>query len=420
MKIKSWMDGRPFKSRMIAITLFIGGNIMNIVFYITGLLFVFGIGVLISNNRKNIRYKSIGIMLGTQLLLTFILLNTKIGIVAIEFVSALFTKIIDLGITGVDFVFGGLENDGDFTFFLNVLLPIIFISVLIGILNHIKVLPVIVKYVGLVLSKLNGMGKMENYIAVSSAVLGQSEVFLTVKDQMDGFSKQRLYTFATSAMSAVSVAIVGAYMELIEPRFVVVAIALNILSALIVASVINPYKLTKEEDTLTLESHKKMSFFQMISDSIMDGFKVAIIVAAMLIGFIALMNGIDYVFMLVFDVSFQSILGFVFAPVAFMMGVPWAESISAGGIMATKLVTNEFVAMFSFTEIAAGLSQKTVGIVSVFLVSFANFSSIGIITGSVKALSAKQGDEIAKNGMKLLLGSTMASVLSATVIGLFL
>lgn len=393
---------------------------MNIVFYITGLLFVFGIGVLISNNRKNIRYKSIGIMLGTQLLLTFILLNTKIGIVAIEFVSALFTKIIDLGITGVDFVFGGLENDGEFTFFLNVLLPIIFISVLIGILNHIKVLPVIVKYVGLVLSKLNGMGKMENYIAVSSAVLGQSEVFLTVKDQMDGFSKQRLYTFATSAMSAVSVAIVGAYMELIEPRFVVVAIALNILSALIVASVINPYKLTKEEDTLTLESHKKMSFFQMISDSIMDGFKVAIIVAAMLIGFIALMNGIDYVFMLVFDVSFQTILGFVFAPVAFIMGVPWAESVSAGGIMATKLVTNEFVAMFSFTEIAAGLSQKTVGIVSVFLVSFANFSSIGIITGSVKALSAKQGDEIAKNGMKLLLGSTMASVLSATVIGLFL
>jgi len=393
---------------------------MNIVFYITGLLFVFGIGVLISNNRKNIRYKSIGIMLGTQLLLTFVLLNTKIGIVAIEFVSALFTKIIDLGITGVDFVFGGLENDGEFTFFLNVLLPIIFISVLIGILNHIKVLPVIVKYVGLVLSKLNGMGKMENYIAVSSAVLGQSEVFLTVKDQMDGFSKQRLYTFATSAMSAVSVAIVGAYMELIEPRFVVVAIALNILSALIIASVINPYKLTEEEDTLTLESHKKMSFFQMISDSIMDGFKVAIIVAAMLIGFIALMNGIDYVFMLVFDVSFQTILGFIFAPVAFLMGVPWGESVSAGGIMATKLVTNEFVAMFSFTEIAAGLSEKTVGIVSVFLVSFANFSSIGIITGSVKALSAKQGDEIAKNGMKLLLGSTMASVLSATVIGLFL
>lgn len=393
---------------------------MNIIFYITGLLLVFAIGFLISNNRKDIRYKSIGIMLGTQLVLTFVLLNTKIGIISIEFVSALFTKLIDLGITGVEFVFGGMENKGEFTFFLNVLLPIIFIAVLIGILNHFKVLPFIVKYVGLILSKLNGMGKMENYIAVSSAVLGQTEVFLTVKDQMDSFSKRRLYTFCTSAMSAVSVAIVGAYMELIEPRFVVVAIVLNILSALIVANIINPYELSEEEDTLAIESHKKVSFFQMISESIMDGFKVAIIVAAMLIGFIALMNGIDYIFMLAFNVSFQTILGFVFAPIAFIMGVPWAESVSAGGIMATKLVTNEFVAMLSFTEIAAGLSPKAIGIVSVFLVSFANFSSIGIITGSVKALSPKQGDEVAKNGLKLLLGSTIASVLSATVIGVFL
>lgn len=393
---------------------------MNIVFYITGLLLVFTIGVLISTNRKKIQFKSVGIMLATQLVFTAILLNTKVGVVTIEFVSALFTKIIDLGVTGVMFVFDGMENPGESTFFLNVLLPIIFISILIGILNHIKVLPFIVKYVGLVLSKLNGMGKMENYIAVSSAVLGQSEVFLTVKDQMDGFSKQRMYTFCTSAMSAVSVAIVGAYMELIEPRFVVVAIALNILSALIVASIINPYKLTEEEDTLDLEPTKKMTFFQMISDSIMDGFKVAVIVAAMLIGFIALMNGIDYIFMLVFNVSFQSILGFGFAPIAFIMGVPWAESVSAGGIMATKLVTNEFVAMFSFTEIAAGLSQKTIGMVSVFLVSFANFSSIGILTGAVKALSEKQGNEVAKNGLKLLLGSTMASILSATVIGVFL
>ncbi|MBS4179405.1 NupC/NupG family nucleoside CNT transporter [Lederbergia citrea] len=393
---------------------------MNIVFYLTGLLLVFVVGYLCSYNRKNIRYKSIAIMLITQLVLTFILLNTKLGIVSIGFVSALFSKLVDLGITGVDFVFGGIENEGQFTFFLNVLLPIIFISVLIGILNQFKILPFIIKYVGIILSKLNGMGRLENYIAVSSAILGQSEVFLTVKDQMDDISKRRLYTLCTSAMSAVSVAIVGAYMELIEPRYVVIAIVLNILSALIVANIINPYELSEEEDTLAIESSKKLSFFQMISESIMDGFKVAIIVAAMLIGFIALMNGIDYIFTLAFNVSFQKILGFVFAPIAFIMGIPWAESVNAGSIMATKLVTNEFVAMLSFKEIAAGLSPKAVGIVSVFLVSFANFSSIGIITGAVKALSEKQGDEVAKNGLKLLLGSTIASVLSATVIGLFL
>ncbi|ARF16157.1 NupC/NupG family nucleoside CNT transporter [Sporosarcina ureae] len=393
---------------------------MNFVFYITGLLLVLIVGLIVSVDRKKIRYKPIAIMLTTQLVLTFILLNTKVGVVSIRFVSALFSKLVDLGVTGVNFVFGGLENEGESVFFLNVLLPIVFISVLIGILNQFKILPFIIKYVGLILSKLNGMGKMENYIAVSSAVLGQSEVFLTVKDQMDDISKRRLYTFCTSAMSAVSVAIVGAYMEIIEPQFVVVAIALNIMSALIVASIINPYELSKEEDTLTIESKKKLSFFQMISESIMDGFKVAIIVAAMLIGFIALMNGIDYLFEMLFNVSFQTILGYIFAPIAFVMGVPWADSVQAGSIMATKLVTNEFVAMLSFTEISAGLSTKAVGMISVFLVSFANFSSIGIITGAVKALSPKQGDEVAKNGLKLLLGSTLASVLSATVVGLFL
>lgn len=393
---------------------------MNVVFYITGLLLVLIVGLIVSVDRRKIRYKPIVIMLLTQLVLTFILLNTKVGVVSIGFVSALFSKLVDLGVTGVNFVFGGLENEGEYVFFLNVLLPIVFISVLIGILNQFKILPFIIKYVGIVLSKLNGMGKMENYIAVSSAVLGQSEVFLTIKDQMDDISKRRLYTFCTSAMSAVSVAIVGAYMEIIEPQFVVVAIALNIMSALIVASIINPYELSEEEDTLTIESKKKLSFFQMISESIMDGFKVAVIVAAMLIGFIALMNGIDYLFEMMFNVSFQTILGYIFAPIAFVMGVPWADSVQAGSIMATKLVTNEFVAMLSFKEISAGLSTKAVGMISVFLVSFANFSSIGIITGAVKALSSKQGDEVARNGLKLLLGSTLASVLSATVIGLFL
>jgi nucleoside transport protein len=282
-------------------------------------------------------------------------------------------------------------------------------------------LPLIIRYVGLALSKINGMGKLENYIAVSSAILGQSEVFLTTKKQLGLVSKKRLYTLCTSAMSAVSIAIVGAYMTMLEPKYVVVAIVLNILSALIVANIINPYKLEGEDDLLVVEEEeKKLSFFQMVSESIMDGLKVAIIVAAMLIGFIALMSLINYLFTLVFNVSFQTVLGYIFAPIAFLMGIPMNEAVKAGSVMATKLVTNEFVAMMGFKEIAAGLSAKTVAIVSVFLVSFANFSSVGIITGSVKALHEKQGDEVAKFGMKLLYGSTLASVLSGTIIGLFL
>ncbi|MBU7320108.1 NupC/NupG family nucleoside CNT transporter [Paenibacillus oleatilyticus] len=397
---------------------------MKFLFVVAGLLLVFAVGYLFSNNRKGIRSRPILAMLVTQIVLSFIILNTKIGLELITFVSRLFSKLMEFGVGGVNFVFGGLENQGASTFFINVLLPIIFISILIGILNYVKVLPFVIKYVGLVLSKLNGMGRLENYVAVSAALLGQSEVFLTTKKQLNQVTKQRLYTLCTSAMSAVSISIVGAYMTMLEPKYVVVAIVLNIFSALIVANIINPYKLDPEEEKATVvadEEHgPKESFFQMISESIMDGFKVAIIVGAMLIGFIALMNMINYVFELIFHISFQSVLGYIFAPVAFLMGIPWSEAVPAGGIMATKLVTNEFVAMLSFKDIASGLSPRTVGIVSVFLVSFANFSSIGIITGAVKALNDKRGDEAAQFGLKLLLGSTLASILSATLIGLFL
>ncbi|MFB0845854.1 NupC/NupG family nucleoside CNT transporter [Paenibacillus oleatilyticus] len=397
---------------------------MKFLFVVAGLLLVFAVGYLFSNNRKGIRSRPILAMLVTQIVLSFIILNTKIGLELITFVSRLFSKLMEFGVGGVNFVFGGLENQGASTFFINVLLPIIFISILIGILNYVKVLPFVIKYVGLALSKLNGMGRLENYVAVSAALLGQSEVFLTTKKQLNQVTKQRLYTLCTSAMSAVSISIVGAYMTMLEPKYVVVAIVLNIFSALIVANIINPYKLDPEEEKATVvadEEHgPKESFFQMISESIMDGFKVAIIVGAMLIGFIALMNMINYVFELIFHISFQSVLGYIFAPIAFLMGIPWSEAVPAGGIMATKLVTNEFVAMLSFKDIASGLSPRTVGIVSVFLVSFANFSSIGIITGAVKALNDKRGDEAAQFGLKLLLGSTLASILSATLIGLFL
>lgn len=397
---------------------------MNILFFLTGLLLVFILGYLASYNRKGIRVRPIVAMLLTQIVLAFLLLNTKAGVVLVSYVAKLFAKLVEIGIQGVDFVFGGLENEGISNFFLDVLLPIIFISVLIGILNHLKILPLIIKYVGLVISKINGMGRLENYIAVSSAILGQSEVFLTAKRELNFISKRRLYTLCTSAMSAVSIAIVGAYMTMLEPRYVVVAIVLNILSALIIANIINPYH-TEDEDNVQLieaaeEKEKKLTFFQMISESIMDGLKIAIIVAAMLIGFIALINLINYIFTLVFHISFQDVLGYIFAPIAFLMGVPTNEAVRAGSIMATKLVTNEFVAMLSFKDIAGQLSERTVGIVSVFLVSFANFSSVGIITGAVRALHEEKGDEVATFGMKLLYGSTLASILSGTIIGLFL
>ena len=167
-------------------------------------------------------------------------------------------------------------------------------------------------------------------------------------------SPQRLYTLSASAMSTVSMSIVGAYMTMIEPRYVVTAIVINLFGGFIIASIINPYTVTEEEDLLVVQTEKQ-SFFEMLGEYIMDGFKVAIVVAAMLLGFVALMAGVNSVFDMIFGVTFQEIIGYVFAPVAILMGIPVSESVTAGGIMATKLVTNEFVAMLSLGELASKL-----------------------------------------------------------------
>ncbi|MEW5552776.1 nucleoside transporter C-terminal domain-containing protein [Peribacillus frigoritolerans] len=394
---------------------------MKFLIAILGLLIVFGLAILVSSDRKKVKMKPIILMVVIQLVLTYLLLNTKFGLVIINSIADGFGKLLEWANEGITFVFGGIVNEGASPFFLNVLLPIVFISALIGILQHFKILPFIMKWIGFVLSKVNGMGKLESYNAVASAIVGQSEVFITLKKQLGAIPPSRMYTLCASAMSTVSMSIVGAYMTMIEPKYVVTAIVINMFGGFIIASIINPYTVTDEEDILPVEEGaEKQSFFEMLGEYIMDGFKVAITVAAMLIGFVALIAGINSIFDMIFGISFQDIMGYIFAPFAFIMGIPISETVTAGGIMATKLVTNEFVAMLSLGEASAALSERTIGIVSVFLVSFANFSSIGIIAGAVKGLHEKQGNVVARFGLKLLYGATLVSILSAIIVSVIL
>ncbi|MFK4303734.1 nucleoside transport protein [Paenibacillus sp. RC254] len=392
---------------------------MKYVIALVGLLVVFALTYVASSDKRKIRYRPLVVMVVLQAALAFVLLHTEIGEILVKGFAKGFNSLIGYAMEGINFVFGGIANEGAAPFFIGVLLPIVFISALIGILQYVKVLPFIIKYIGLVLSKVNGMGKLESYNAVASAILGQSEVFISVKKQIGLLPKHRLYTLCASAMSTVSMSIVGAYMQMLNPKYVVTALVLNLFGGFIISSIINPYKIEKEDDLLEVQEEEKQSFFEMLGEYIMDGFKVAITVAAMLIGFVALIAMVNGIFSWALGISFQSLLGYVFAPIAFVMGIPWSEAVQAGSIMATKLVSNEFVAMLDLTK-QTGLSDRTIGIVSVFLVSFANFSSIGIISGAVKGLHEKQGNVVARFGLKLLYGATLVSVLSATIAGLFL
>lgn len=393
---------------------------MQYVISILGILVVLFLAWLASSNRTQIKIKPIITMIVIQFLFSLLLLNTEFGLIIINGVATVFNKLLDYANEGVSFVFGGLANEGESPFFLTVLLPIVFISALIGILQYLKILPFFMKIIGWALSKVNGMGKLESYNAIASLMVGQSEVFITLKKQLSLLSNQRMYTLCASAMSTVSMSIVGSYMTMLEPKYIVTALILNLFGGFIIASIINPYEVDPKEDLLEIESNEKQSFFEMLGEYILDGFKVAVIVGAMLIGFNALMAGFNHVFELLFSISFQNILGYIFAPIAFLMGVPFSEAVSAGSIMATKLLTNEFVAMLDLSGGNYGFSERTMGILSVFLVSFANFSSIGIIVGAVKGLDEKQGNAVARFGLKLLYGATLVSVLSSIIVSLIL
>ncbi|WHZ03356.1 nucleoside transporter C-terminal domain-containing protein [Neobacillus sp. YX16] len=393
---------------------------MKYLLFLAAIVVIFLLAFIASNNKKRIKVKPLVTMLVLQLIFAFLLLNTEVGFVIITAVSSLFDHLLGYAAEGINFVFGGMANEGAGPFFINVLLPIVFISVLIGIAQYIKVLPFIIRYLGIILSKVNGLGKLESYNAVASAVFGQSEVFISVKKQLPYIPEHRLYTLCTSAMSTVSASILGAYMTMIDPKYVITALVLNLFGGFMVANIINPYEVSAEEDIIDVQEGEKQTFFEVLGEYIMDGFKVAIIVGAMLIGFVALISMINHVFDAIFGVSFQTVLGYVFSPLAFLVGVPAADMVKAGTIMATKLLSNEFVAMIDLGKIADSLSSRTVGIISVFLVSFANFSSIGIITGAVKGLNEAKGNQVAKFGLKLLYGATLVSLLTAAITSIML
>ncbi len=394
--------------------------------FVLALAVVAVLALLVSSDRKKIRIRYVIQLLVIEVLLAWFFLNSDVGLGFVKGFSEMFEKLLGFANEGTNFVFGSMNDQGLAFFFLKVLCPIVFISALIGILQHIRVLPVVIRAIGFLLSKVNGMGKLESFNAVSSLILGQSENFIAYKDILGKMSRNRMYTMAATAMSTVSMSIVGAYMTMLDPKYVVAALVLNMFSTFIVLSLINPYTVNASEENIQMSNlHEGQSFFEMLGEYILAGFKVAIIVAAMLIGFIALIAALNALFATVtgwfgYSISFQGILGYIFYPVAWVMGVPSSEALQVGSIMATKLVSNEFVAMMDLQKIAATLSPRAEGILSVFLVSFANFSSIGIIAGAIKGLNEEQGNVVSRFGLKLVYGSTLVSVLSASIAALVL
>jgi len=389
---------------------------------VLAIIAVIGIAFLLSNDKKNINYKGIGIMLLLQLLITWFMFSTQIGQNIINGISAGFNQLIEYGMVGIEFVVGGFVIDEGGVFFFNVLLLIIFFATILSVLTYLKILPTIIKYIGGMISKITGLPRVESFNAVNSIFFGQSEALIAIRTQFHHLTRNRLYIVSASAMSSVSASIVGAYLQMLPPSYVLLALPLNMFSALIIASIISPVHVPKEEDTVDINNvTDDKSIFEAMGNGALEGGKIALIVAAMLIAFIASLELINGLIQLVFaGVTLQEILGYILAPIGVLMGIAPNEVIQATSVMGTKIVTNEFVAMLDFQPMINDMSEKTVGIVTVFLTSFANFSSIGIIAGTVKGIDSEKAISVSGFGMKLLVGATLASILSATITGLFL
>lgn len=402
---------------------------MSIVMGIVGILFTIFLAWIASSNRKLAfkHWKNILVLLVLQLLAAFLFLSTKWGQTIILWLANAFDHLLAFAREGGLFVFGDLmtnsEGEAVNVFLFNVLVPIIFISAIIGILSFTRILPFIIKGIGFLLTKITGMPYIESYNGAASMMLGQSEVFVSLKNQLPKMTTQRLYTLSAQAMSSISLSIVGAFFTMLDPQYVIIAIVLNLFGVYIIVHVINPYdeEIIDGDVEISTNPEKGKSFFQVLGDYIIDGGKIVLVVGAMLIGFIALIGLLNNLFLLIpgSNLSFQDILGYIFMPITFLIGIPWNEAQTAGSLMATKLITNEFVAILEFGTFADTLSQKTQAMLSVFLISFANFGSIGIIAGSVKGLHNESGDKVAKFGLKLVYGATLVSLLSAVIIGFF-
>lgn len=393
---------------------------MNIIRGIVGILGTGIIAWLLSTDRKRTRFKNIIILLIIMFVLAFVGLQTTVGIAVLDSVSNFFNWLMKQAAGGTDFIFG--KNTGEKgIFFFSVLMPIVFISALIGILQHIKVLPVVAKAIGWVVNKITGMGEIESYIAVMTAIIGQPNAFITVQKQLDKLSEKQIVLMSISGLSCVSATTLASYMQIVDGKFVVVAVLLNIFAAFIISCLINPYEPSDYPVNLVVEDDEaeKENFFSVLSDYIGNGFNLVLAIAATLIGFIAIITLLNNGFDAIFGITFTKMLGYVFSPLAFLIGIPKEDIVNAGSVMATKLIGNEFVALGELTNVKEHLTPKTMAMLATYVISFSNFGTLGMIIGGLKGMSMKQSRVVAANTWRIVVASVLVSMLTASVVGFF-
>ncbi|HIZ96780.1 MAG TPA: NupC/NupG family nucleoside CNT transporter [Candidatus Ligilactobacillus excrementavium] len=403
---------------------------------IVGLAIFLLLGWLLSKNRSKINWKAIIIMVIFNLFLAWFLTSFSIGRTIVDVAAAGFNELVNVAYTGIAFALPSMVNVKQMDWFVQVLLPILMIVPLFDILTYIGVLPWVIKWLGRGLSKLTGQPRFESFFAVEMMFLGNTEALAVSSLQLKQMKAQRNLTIAMMSMSCVTASIVGSYTQMMPAEFILTAIPINVINALIVTSMLNPVYVPDEEDTIATmggsaaaeagdadENGKKEPFFSFLGDSILGAGRLVLIIAANVIAFVALAALIDKVLGWITPwLSLEHILGVVMFPFAWLMGLPVDDAFQFAQYMGEKLVTNEFVVMGKVTKTiaTAAFSEHYRAVLTVFVTSFANFSTVGMIIGAFKGLVDKEkNDVIAANVGYMLISGILVSLLSAAMVGVF-
>jgi CNT family concentrative nucleoside transporter len=397
---------------------------------ILGMLTMLGLAYVFSTNRRAIRLKTVGWGLFLQLTFAFFVLRFELGRRIFEIAGFYVNRLLSFSFVGSEFVFGEIGKKVSamgFSFAFQVLPTIIFIAAFFALLYHIGVMMVIIRIAAWIMTAVMGASGAESLNVAASIFMGQTEAPLTIRPFLNKLTKSELMTVMTSGMAHVSGGIMAAYIAFgIEAKHLLTAVIMTAPGTLLMAKMLVP----ETEQPLTAgrvqvpEMEKEPNVLGAVSRGTVDGLHLALNVGAMLITFLALlallnsMMGWGHNHIAWFPSSLQQIFGWLFAPVAWVIGIPWHDCKNIGNLLGTRMVINELVAFQQLATLKGALDPRSFTIATFALCGFANFSSIGIQIGGIGALAPDQRGQLARLGIRAMLAGTMANLMSASIVGM--
>jgi len=404
---------------------------------VLGMAVMMGLAFLFSTNRRAIRIKTVAWGLGLQIVFAFLVMRWEYGRLLFQKAGAAVNWLLDFAFYGSEFVFGSLGKKGSpmgFFFAFQVLPTIIFIAAVFALLYYLGIMQFIIKQAARVMTGLMGASGAESLNVAASIFMGQTEAPLTIRPFLPTVTRSELMTIMTSGMAHVSGGIMAAYIAYgVEAKHLLAAVIMTAPGTILLSKMLVP-----ETETPLTSGRVQMADLERdtnalgaISRGTVDGLNLALNVGAMLITFIALIYLLDGIFGAVhngfahfgwmrFPTSLEQVLGWLFRPIAWLIGISWQDSAEVGKLLGLRMVTNELIAFQRLGPLKPALDPRSFTIATFALCGFANFSSIGIQIGGIGALAPNKKAELARLGIRAMLAGTMANLMSASIVGVML